>query len=144
MALRGLQQNPDSRRGKIANRGPATETIQDVIVAPKLDAARRKLFLRLVAENRAAGVAIRQIDADFYADLADCMIRSAEATDELYLRWVKHINDLRSALNMGPRNRQRAGISDKQKAATKSATALFMERAKDSLKWNPPTSTPTP
>ncbi|MCG3778038.1 MAG: hypothetical protein JW388_0744 [Nitrospira sp.] len=130
MALRGPQQAPDSRRGLVANRGAATEIIQDEITAPKMDAARRKIFLRLVAENRAAGVAIRQIDADFYSDLADCMIRSAEATDELYLRWVKHINDLRSALNMGPRNRQRAGIRDTQPAKAVNAQLALIDRAK--------------
>jgi hypothetical protein len=44
------------------------------------------------------------------------MLRArATEVDEYYLKLAKQINELRSQLNMGPRNRARAGVRDTQK-----------------------------
>jgi ribosome-associated translation inhibitor RaiA len=131
MAQRGLQRKPDSRRGLVANGGVIPEPIQEEITAPAgLPDHVLRLFDRLVRQNRAAGVSIRQVDADLYADLAGCMIRAADAADDMFLKLGKQINELRSQLNMGPRNRQRAGIKDTKKPEAKSAQLAIIDRAK--------------
>lgn len=132
MGARGVQRRPDSQRGLAENGGSPVEPIQEDISAPswcKTD--RLKLFQKLVAENRAAGVAIRQVDADQYAELADAMIeRRNEADGRTKLAWGRQIDELRSQLNIGPRNRQRAGIKDTRKPTVISKTLALIERAK--------------
>lgn len=132
MAQRGFQQKPDSRRGAIVNGGVIPEPIQEDIAPPVwLKGAALKEFHRLVSLNRAAGVAIRQVDADQYAELADAMIeRQSEGDGRIKQAWVRVISDLRSELNIGPRNRQRAGIKDTRKPTTVSPTLAFIARAK--------------
>lgn len=134
MGLRGIQRQPDSRRGSIENGGVIPEPIQEDITPPawcKND--RLRLFRKLVSENRAAGVAIRQVDADQYAELADAMLsRIAETDGRTKLAWGRQIDELRSQLNIGPRNRQRAGIKDTRKPTASSPTLAFIQRAKSS------------
>ncbi len=134
MGLRGIQRQPDSRRGAIENGGAVPEPIQEDITPPawcKND--RLRLFRKLVSENRAAGVAIRQVDADQYAELADAMLsRIAETDGRTKLAWGRQIDELRSQLNIGPRNRQRAGIKDTKKPTAASPTLAFIQRAKSS------------
>lgn len=134
MAQRGFQPRPDSRRGLIENGGVIPEPIQEDITPPAwCKADRLKLFRKLVSENRAAGVAIRQVDADQYAELADAMLsRIAETDGRTKLAWGRQIDELRSQLNIGPRNRQRAGIKDTKKPTATSPTLAFIQRAKSS------------
>jgi len=132
MGARGFQPKPDSRRGAIANGGVIPEPIQEDITAPPW--CKDKVlaeFKRLVAQNRAAGVAIRQVDADQYAELADAMVeRQNESDSRTKLAWGRQIDELRSQLNIGPRNRQRAGIKDTRKPTALSPTLALIERAK--------------
>ena len=132
MGLRGFQPRPDSKRGAVENGGIIPEPIQEDITPPAwCKADRLKLFKRLVAENRSAGVAIRQIDADQYAELADAMLsRQVETDGRTKLAWGRQIDELRSQLNIGPRNRQRAGIKDTRKPTTESAALALIKRAK--------------
>lgn len=132
MGARGFQPRPDSKRGTVANGGVIPEPIQEQITPPvwcKSD--RLKLFQKLVAENRAAGVAIRQVDNDQYAELADAMIERRNETDgRTKLAWGRQIDELRSQLNIGPRNRQRAGIKDTRKPTAVNPTLAIIARAK--------------
>jgi hypothetical protein len=132
MGARGFQPRPDSKRGTVANGGVIPEPIQEDITPPvwcKSD--RLKLFQKVVAENRAAGVAIRQVDADQYAELADAMIERRNETDgRTKLAWGRQIDELRSQLNIGPRNRQRAGIKDTRKPTAVNPTLAIIARAK--------------
>ena len=132
MGARGFQTKPDSRRGAIENGGVTPEPIQEQITPPSwCKADRLKLFQKLVADNRAAGVAIRQVDADQYAELADAMIeRRNESDGRTKLAWGRQIDELRSQLNIGPRNRQRAGIKDTKKPSGLSKTLAIIQRAK--------------
>ena len=132
MCARGFQPRPDSRRGTVENGGIIPEPIQEAIIPPAwCKSDRLKLFQKIVAENRAAGVAIRQVDADQYAELADAMIeRRNEADGRTKLAWGRQIDELRSQLNIGPRNRQRAGIKDTRKPTALSPTLALIERAK--------------
>jgi hypothetical protein len=132
MGARGFQPRPDSKRGTVANGGVIPEPIQEDITPPTwCKSDRLKLFQKLVAENRAAGVAIRQVDADQYAELADAMIERRNETDgRTKLAWGRQIDELRSQLNIGPRNRQRAGIKDTRKPTALSPTLALIERAK--------------
>lgn len=131
MGLRGFQRQPDSRRGAIENGGVVPDPIQEDITAPAwCKGSTRRQFDKLVAENRAAGVAIRQVDADQYAELADAMIQRQNETDgRTKLAWGRQIDELRSQLNIGPRNRQRAGIKDTKKPAAMSPALAFIARA---------------
>jgi len=131
MGLRGLQRQPDSRRGAIENGGVIPDPIQEDITAPSwCKGPTLRQFQKLVAENRAAGVAIRQVDADQYAELADAMLqRQKEEDGRTKLAWGRQIDELRSQLNIGPRNRQRAGIKDTKKASAMSPALAFIARA---------------
>ncbi len=132
MGARGFQTRPDSKRGVAENGGVIPEPIQESIDPPAwCKGPALKEFHRLVDQNRRAGVPIRQIDADQYAELADAMIRHRNEDDAgERFRLFKQITEYRSALNMGPRNRQRAGIKDTQKPKTQSATLSFIDMAK--------------
>lgn len=132
MGLRGIQRQPDSRRGAIENGGVIPEPIQEDITPPAwCKADRLKLFRKLVSENRAAGVAIRQVDADQYAELADAMLsRIAETDGRTKLAWGRQIDELRSQLNIGPRNRQRAGIKDTKKPTATHPQLALIARAR--------------
>ena len=132
MGARGFQPRPDSKRGTVANGGIIPEPIQEDITPPAwCKSERLKLFQKLVAENRAAGVAIRQVDADQYAELADAMIeRRNESDGRTKLAWGRQIDELRSQLNIGPRNRQRAGIRDTVQHKGISKTLAIIERAR--------------
>ena len=132
MGARGFQPRPDSKRGTVENGGIIPEPIQEAITPPAwCKADRLKLFQKLVAENRAAGVAIRQVDADQYAELADAMIERRNETDgRTKLAWGRQIDELRSQLNIGPRNRQRAGIKDTRKPTAINPTLAIIARAK--------------
>jgi hypothetical protein len=46
------------------------------------------------------------------------------------LAWGRQIDELRSQLNIGPRNRQRAGIKDTRKPTALSPTLALIARAK--------------
>jgi hypothetical protein len=132
MGARGFQPRPDSKRGTVANGGVIPEPIQEDITPPTwCKSDRLKLFQKLVAENRAAGVAIRQVDADQYAELADAMIERRNETDgRTKLAWGRQIDELRSQLNIGPRNRQRAGIKDTRRPTAINPTLAIIARAK--------------
>lgn len=132
MGARGFQRQPDSVRGRIENGGIIPEPIQEDIIPPDwCQGAQLKLFHKLVAENRAAGVAIRQVDSDQYAELADAMIeRRNESDGRTKLAWGRQIDELRSQLNIGPRNRQRAGIKDVKHHKGLSKTLAIIERAR--------------
>jgi hypothetical protein len=132
MGARGFQPRPDSKRGIVANGGVIPEPIQEDVTPPTwCKSDRLKLFQKLVAENRAAGVAIRQVDADQYAELADAMIERRNETDgRTKLAWGRQIDELRSQLNIGPRNRQRAGIKDTRKPTAINPTLAIIARAK--------------
>ena len=132
MGARGFQPRPDSKRGTVANGGIIPEPIQEDITPPTwCKSDRLKLFQKLVAENRAAGVAIRQVDADQYAELADAMIERRNETDgRTKLAWGRQIDELRSQLNIGPRNRQRAGIKDTRKPTAVNPMLAIIARAK--------------
>jgi len=132
MPFTGPHRRPDSRRGLKENGGVIPEPIQEDITPPAwCKSDRLKLFQKLVAENRAAGVAIRQVDADQYAELADAMIeRRNESDGRTKLAWGRQIDELRSQLNIGPRNRQRAGIKDVVQHKGISKTLAIIERAK--------------
>ena len=76
-------------------------------------------------------MAIRQVDADQYAELADAMIERRNETDgRTKLAWGRQIDELRSQLNIGPRNRQRAGIKDIRKPTAVNPTLAIIARAK--------------
>jgi hypothetical protein len=132
MGARGFQPRPDSKRGIVANGGVIPEPIQEDVTPPTwCKSDRLKLFQKLVAENRAAGVAIRQVDADQYAELADAMIERRNETDgRTKLAWGRQIDELRSQLNIGPRNRQRAGIKDTRKPTAINPPLAIIARAK--------------
>ena len=132
MGARGFQPRPDSKRGTVENGGIIPEPIQEAIAPPAwCKSDRLKLFQKLVAENRAAGVAMRQVDADQYAELADAMIERRNETDgRTKLAWGRQIDELRSQLNIGPRNRQRAGIKDTRKPTAVNPTLAIIARAK--------------
>jgi hypothetical protein len=132
MALRGPQRQPDSRRGAIENGGAIPEPIQEPLNPPAwCKGSALKEFHRLVDQNRRAGVPIRQIDADQYAELADAMLNylNEDDMDARFKLW-KQITEYRNGLNMGPRNRQRAGIKDTQKPKTVAAALSFIDMAK--------------
>lgn len=132
MGARGFQTQPDSKRGRVENGGVIPDPIQESLECPSwLKGPARKEFAKLVELNRAAGVAIRQIDADLYAELADLVLerRGIKDTREK-LAIGRQIDELRSALNIGPRNRQRAGIKDTVKAKGLSKTLSLIELAK--------------
>jgi hypothetical protein len=135
MGLRGFQTKPDSRRGSIENGGVIPEPIQEDIIAPPWCKGQvLRQFDKLVSENRAAGVAIRQVDADQYAELADAMLaRQKEEDGRTKLAWGRQIDELRAQLNIGPRNRQRAGIKDTKKPSALSPTLALIERAKRNM-----------
>ena len=133
MAVRGFQQQPGSRRFDVENRAGLPEPIQEQLTPPPgCKGAAKKEFLRLVEQNRAAGVAIRQIDADIYAELAAATGEREEEVDpQRRLAWGRQINELRSQLNMGPRNRARAGVKDTRRATVAPSSTLgFIVRAK--------------
>lgn len=132
MGLRGPQPRPDSTRSLMASGGVVVEPIQEDVRPPSwLAKPARRLFARLVDQNRRAGVSIRVVDAEQYADLAEAMIRHQEATDNReWLAIGRRIDELRSQLNIGPRNRARAGVRDTRKPAEKSLTAKVLELAK--------------
>lgn len=98
MGLRGPQRKLDSTRG-IAQFGPGASVVQDPIrTPPGLTRPEKRLFEELVAGNRAAGVSIRGIDGP------------------LQLAIGRRLSELRSELNLGPRNRARSGQTDIQPA----------------------------
>ena len=132
MGMRGPQRRPDSERGIAENGGVVCEPIQETIEAPAhLSRAGKKEFARLVEQNRAAGVSIRSIDADQYADLAEAILRRRQTDDHReWMAFGRQIDELRSQLNMGPRNRARAGIRDLKKPSSKSITAKVLELAR--------------
>lgn len=132
MGLRGFQTQPDSKRGRVENGGIIPEPVQEALECPAwLKGSARKEFSKLVELNRAAGVAIRQIDADLYAELADLVLVRRETSDVRdKLAIGRQIDELRSALNIGPRNRQRAGIKDSKKPAGMSKTLSLIELSK--------------
>jgi hypothetical protein len=124
MGARGFQPRID----------PAKEVqlIQEEIVPPPgLNAKAKKLFARLVDQNRRSNVSILQVDSEQYADLANAMLRRDAATDNReWLALQREIDELRAQLNMGPRNRARAGVRDVKKQEIKSAAAKVLELAK--------------
>lgn len=132
MGARGFQTRPDSKRGTVENGGIIPEPIQEQITLPSwCKGAVRTLALKVIEENRAAGVAIRQIDADQYAELADAMIERRNETDARTKQaWGRQIDELRSQLNIGPRNRQRAGIKDTVQHKGLSKTLKILELAR--------------
>jgi hypothetical protein len=59
------------------------------------------------------------------------MIRRDAVTDNReWLAIQREIDELRAQLNMGPRNRARAGVRDVKKDKAKSAAATVLELAK--------------
>jgi len=114
MGLRGPQRKLDSTRG-IAQFGPGAAVVQDPIrTPPGLTRPEKRLFEELVAGNRAAGVSIRGIDAALYLELARLMLALEEAAGDVRLQLAigRRLSELRSELNLGPRNRARAGQPD--------------------------------
>jgi hypothetical protein len=132
MGARGFQTRPDSKRGSVENGGAIPEPIQEPLDPPVwCKGAALKEFHRLVDQNRRAGVPIRQIDADQYAELAEATRRWRVEDDEsARFRLFKQMTEYRSGLNMGPRNRQRAGIKDTTKPKTQSATLAIIEKSR--------------
>ena len=124
MGLRGPQP-------KIENAKPVEFVQEDIVPPPGLTAKERKVFERLVAENRAAGVSIRQVDSSQYADLATATVRRDSAADDrLWLALTRQMDELRGHLLMGPRARGRAGLRDVAKAPVKSKLSQVLELAK--------------
>jgi hypothetical protein len=104
---------------------------EEIVPPPGLSAKAKKLFARLVDQNRRSNVSILQVDSEQYADLANAMIRRDAVTDNReWLAIQREIDELRAQLNMGPRNRARAGVRDVKKQAAKSAAATVLELAK--------------
>jgi hypothetical protein len=124
MGARGFQPRID----------PAKEVqlIQEEITPPPgLTPKAKKLFARLVDQNRRSNVSILQVDSEQYADLANAMLRRDAVTDNReWLAIQREIDELRAQLNMGPRNRARAGVRDVKKEKAKSAAATVLELAK--------------
>lgn len=106
--------------------------VQEDIRPPKrLKAAERRIFLELVADNRAAGVPIRKADAALYADLASVTVRCEDAsTDHDYLAYQRLMDSLRQQLCIGPRARARANIKAPAKTEAKSGMAAVLALAK--------------
>lgn len=125
MGLRGPAPKPEKQR-------PEYHLFQEAISPPPGTGVKvRKIFERLVAENRAANVSIRQVDAQLYADLATLLLkRDSTDDDRHYLALQRQINDIRSLLCMGPRNRVRAGVPAKIEAKTQSTIGRVLELAK--------------
>jgi len=123
MGARGFQPRID----------PAKEVqlIQEEIVPPPgLNAKAKKLFARLVDQNRRSNVSILQVDSEQYADLVNAMLRRDSATDNReWLAIQREIDELRAQLNMGPRNRARAGVRDVKKDKAKSVALSVIDRA---------------
>ena len=118
MGLRGPQRKLDSTRG-IAQFGPGASVAQDPIrTPPELTRPEKRLFEELVAGNRAAGVSIRGIDGPLYLELARLMLALEEAAGDVRLQLAigRRLSELRSELNLGPRNRARSGQTDIQPA----------------------------
>ena len=124
MGARGFQPRIDP--------GKEVQVIQEEITPPPgLTAKAKKLFSRLVDQNRRSNVSILQVDSEQYADLANAMLRRDAATDNReWLAIQREIDELRAQLNMGPRNRARAGVRDVKKEKAKSAAATVLELAK--------------
>jgi hypothetical protein len=123
MGARGFQPRID----------PAKEVqlIQEEITPPPgLNAKAKKLFSRLVDQNRRSNVSILQVDSEQYADLANAMLRRDAVTDNReWLAIQREIDELRAQLNMGPRNRARAGVRDVKKDKAKSIALSVIDRA---------------
>jgi hypothetical protein len=125
MGLRGPAPKPENKR-------PEYHVFQeDIAPPPGTPAKTRKLFERLVAENRAANVSIRQVDAQLYADLADLMLRrDSTDDDQLFLAYGRQISNIRALLCIGPRNRVRAGVPAKVEKKTESPALRILALAK--------------
>lgn len=114
MGFRGPQRKLDSTRG-ITQFGPGASVVQDPIrTPPGLTRPEKRLFEQLVAGNRAAGVSIRGIDGPLYLELARLMLALEEAAGDVRLQLAigRRLSELRSELNLGPRNRARSGQPD--------------------------------
>lgn len=132
MGQRGPLRQPDSRRGLIETGGKTADPIQEEIICPDwVKGKARREFSRLVEQNRAAGVAIRLVDADQYAELADAIVARQEEKDpRIKISWSRQISELRSQLNIGPRNRRRVGIRDEKEKPKLSRQMEFINRAR--------------
>jgi len=135
MGLRGPRRALDSRRGSVEF-GQGAAIVQEAIEPPAgLNRQEARLFRQLVAENVAAGVAVRLVDRHQYRELSRLMIQ-LEATQEdvrLALAVSRRISDLRAELGMGPRARYRAGQADVQtapKAPSKVQKILALAKAR--------------
>ena len=125
MGLRGPAPRPENMKA------PYELIQEDIAPPPGTPAKVRKVFERLVAENRAANVSIRQVDAQLYADLATLLLkRESTDDDRLYLAIGRQISDLRAQLAIGPKNRWRAGVPAKIEAKTQSTIGRVLELAK--------------
>lgn len=125
MGLRGPAPRPENVK-------PPYEVVQEDITPPPGTPAKvRKIFERLVAENRASNVSIRQIDAGLYADLATLLVkRESVEDDRTYLAIGRQISDLRAQLAMGPKNRLRAGVPSKVEKKTETPALRILALAK--------------
>jgi hypothetical protein len=107
--------------------------IQENLVAPSwLKGAEKAEFAKLVEENRAAGVSMRAVDAELYAELAVTQIAFRKERDGNERRaFLRCMSQLRKDLNIGAGNRVRVGIKDHEKkaAAPKVAGLLRMPGA---------------
>ena len=119
MGTRGRLQQPDSRRGLVANGGEIPTPIQEILACPPwLKGAEKVEFERLVTENRAAGVSMRTVDSELYAELAVTQIAFRKEKDGNERRaFLRCMSQLRKDLNIGAGNRARVGIKDHEKKA---------------------------
>ena len=120
----------DSTRGLAANGGEMPTMIQEILACPSWLKGKEKVeFEKLVAENRAAGVSMRAVDAELYAELAVTQIQfRAERDGNERRAFLRCMSQLRKDLNIGAGNRVRVGIKDHEKkaAAPKVAGLLRM------------------
>jgi hypothetical protein len=99
------------------NGGVMPTPIQENLVAPSwLKGVEKAEFGKLVDENRAAGVSMRAVDAELYAELAVTQIAFRKERDGNERRaFLRCMSQLRKDLNIGAGNRVRVGIKDHEK-----------------------------
>lgn len=126
MTVSGPLRQPDSRRGSAE---PSVEVIQDELVPPTwLKKKERDEFHQLIAKQREAGVGMRVIDAEGYAQyirLCADFRESKDTRERLAIR--RGLDALSLQLCIGEYARQRIGVRGK-KQKQKSALALMIAK----------------
>lgn len=132
MNSRGPLPQPDSRRGIQGTNGAATEFLQDDLQPPKyLKGAQKAEFIELIRQQREAGVGMRHVDADGYAEYVILRgdFRAARTVDDR-LKIRRGMTPLAMQLCIGEYARQRSGIRGK-KPVVKGKLEVMMANRKN-------------